>query len=170
MKAARKERVPARSPGRFLVAAVQVGKKYLGLWTDEHKWWMPNINPKDVLGGTANSHSCLQDVAMLYLPIKVINLWSPISPLLSCNTSVLHNQGTNIFFWQMQSFFVPFLSWNLVITLIFCSIISLIFILFPSFFPLPSQSFFLCLFVVRALPLLKLPLSPSINNHGNRWM
>lgn len=37
MKAARKERVPARSPGRFLVAAVQVGKKYLGLWTDEHK-------------------------------------------------------------------------------------------------------------------------------------
>lgn len=35
MKAAKKKWAPARSPDRFLVADVQVGKKFLGLWTDE---------------------------------------------------------------------------------------------------------------------------------------
>lgn len=35
MKAVRKEWVPASTTGRFLVAAVQVEKKYLGLWTVE---------------------------------------------------------------------------------------------------------------------------------------
>lgn len=34
-KAVRKEWMPASFPGRFLAAAVEVGKKCLGLWTDE---------------------------------------------------------------------------------------------------------------------------------------